>query len=57
MIEINWIRGFRLGLWYFDFTEWDDDETNYDFAVSFDLAFISVVFYLYPRNLDVDDLL
>ena len=56
-IDIDLIRGFRIGMWYVDMADYDDDETDYDFALSFDLAFISVVFYLHPRDTDVDDLI
>jgi hypothetical protein len=57
MIDLEWVRGFRLGLWYVDMNDWDDDDTDWNFAFCFDLGFFQIIIYTNPRDTDVDDLI
>lgn len=47
-LDFEWVRGFRIGLWYFDFSDWED--VDFNLAVVADFGFFGLRFWLHPKE-------
>lgn len=46
--QAEWINGFRLGLWYHDLSEMEDEAFN--LGIALDLGFIEFIIYVNPKE-------
>jgi len=49
-IDFDWTSGFRAGLWYFDFSQWED--VMWNTAICLDLGFFSLRLWIGPKEED-----
>lgn len=51
MLDFNWVRGFRIGLWYHDYSDdevWGDCLWN--LAISLDLGLFNIILWIDPKE-------
>lgn len=49
-VDFEWCHGFRLGLWYYDTSHWDPEDSMWNFVVVIDMGIFCLRLWTSPKD-------